>query len=250
MAASCSLRAAPQLPGGKQQARASARRPASRRHVQVAAIAARDAGAGQGGTAAAPPAEREQAKQQQQQRGHALWRAYPHINRHFPGLELVHEEPPVYVAHNFMSPHDCMELRRSAEGGELPRLEYDNAVLLDTHRLWPLLAVVLAGAAFDTWHSGGLAAAAGSTDALLAAAGPALLKWGVAVGGLLAAALAAMRGLVGGRVFTGTKWTAAQVEPRHPTAPAMARFLHRSAQLLEIPADRLEPPTVSCQMNQ
>jgi hypothetical protein len=203
MAASCSLRAAPQLPGGKQQARASARRPASRRHVQVAAIAARDAGAGQGGTAAAPPAEREQAKQQQQQRGHALWRAYPHINRHFPGLELVHEEPPVYVAHNFMSPHDCMELRRSAEGGELPRLEYDNAVLLDTHRLWPLLAVVLAGAAFDTWHSGGLAAAAGSTDALLAAAGPALLKWGVAVGGLLAAALAAMRGLVGGRVFTG-----------------------------------------------
>lgn len=75
------------------------------------------------------------------------------------------------------------------------------AVLVDMHRLWPLLAVVLAGAAFDTWHSGGLDAS--STEALLAAAGPALLKWGVAVGGLLAAVLAATRGLVGGRVFTG-----------------------------------------------
>lgn len=162
-------------------------------------------------------------------------------------------------------------------------------MLVDTHRLWPLLAVVLAGAAFDTWCSGGAATAAGSADALLAAAGPALLKWGGVVGGLLAAALAAMRGLVGGRVFTGaaagegrqcvsrtcffcpavhvaraqgrctaaafktctplrlsagTKWTAAHIDPSHPAAPATARFLLRTTQLLELPADRLEPPTV------
>lgn len=162
------------------------------------------------------------------------------------------------------------------------------AVLVDTHRLWPLLAVVLAGAAFDTWNSGGAVTAAGSADVLLAAAGPALLKWCGVVGGLLAAALAAMRGLVGRRVFTGaaagvdgsasaarawpppavhlptaqgrctatvrtctplrlsagTKWTAAHIDPSHPAAPATARFLHRTTQLLELPVDRLEPPTV------
>lgn len=46
--------------------------------------------------------------------------------RHFPGLELIHEEPPVYIAHGFLSPEDCEALQRSAEGGQLPRLEYDN----------------------------------------------------------------------------------------------------------------------------
>lgn len=46
--------------------------------------------------------------------------------RHYPGLELVHEEPPVYVACGFLAAEDCDALRRAAEAGQLPRLEYDN----------------------------------------------------------------------------------------------------------------------------
>lgn len=62
--------------------------------------------------------------------------------------------------------------------------------------------VVAAGAAFDAWHGlGGDAAPTGA--ALLAAAGPALLRWTVLVGGLLGATLAGLNFTVGGRVFTG-----------------------------------------------
>ena len=32
----------------------------------------------------------------------------------------------MFVAHGFLSPEECAALRRSAEAGELPRLEYDN----------------------------------------------------------------------------------------------------------------------------
>lgn len=75
-----------------------------------------------------------------------------------------------------------------------------NAVLVDTHRLWPLALVVAAGAAFDCFQA---ASAAGAADALPAALGPALLRWMGITGGLLGAVMAAMNWMVGGRVFTG-----------------------------------------------
>lgn len=106
------------------------------------------------------------------------------------------------MARGFLPPADCEALRRSAAAGQLPHLPYDNAVLVDTHRLWPLLAVVAAGATFDAWHGAG-AAMTVTPDALVAAAGPALAKWAALVGGMLAAALGGMRLLVGGCVFTG-----------------------------------------------
>lgn len=62
--------------------------------------------------------------------------------------------------------------------------------------------VVAAGAAFDAWHGLG-GENASSAAALAAAAGPALLRWTLLVGGLLGAALAALNFTVGGRVFTG-----------------------------------------------
>ena len=98
---------------------------------------------------------------------HGLWRAYPHINRRYPGLELVHAEPPVYVCHGFLPPADCAALRGAAAVGQLPQIQYDQAVLVDVHRLWPLLLVVGAGAGFDAWHGAGAGATA---DALAAAA--------------------------------------------------------------------------------
>ena len=50
----------------------------------------------------------------------------PPCPRHYPGLKLVHEEPPVYIARGFLPPGDCEALRRAAEAGQLPRLQYDN----------------------------------------------------------------------------------------------------------------------------
>ncbi|KAL4427879.1 hypothetical protein ABPG75_001968 [Micractinium tetrahymenae] len=156
----------------------------------------------------------------------------------------LHAEPPVYVAHGFLSDEECGRLRQAAAAGELQPLPYDNKALVDTHRLWPLAFVVAAGAAFDAWH--GLSGdAAPTAAALAAAAGPALLRWAVLVGGLLGAALAALNFTVGGRVFTGAKWTVAKLEPAHGTAPAISRFIHRTSRLLGTPADRLEPPTVT-----
>ena len=134
-------------------------------------------------------------------------RAYPHIEQHFPGLQRVHDEPPVYIARGFLSDDDCQLLRQAAEAGQLQGLHYDNAVLLDTYRLWPLLLVVAAGSSFDCWHAlqvgPGAAAAALTPDALAAAVGPALLRWAAGVGMLLGAALAAANWAVGGKVFTG-----------------------------------------------
>ena len=135
-----------------------------------------------------------------------LHRSYPHIDQRFPGLELVHAEPPVYLAHGFLSAEDCALLRSSAAAGELPGVEYENRVLADTTRLWPLALVVAAGAGFDCWQAVGGAAGGGSSSSagsIAAVALPALLRWGAGVGGLLAAVLLGMQQLAGGSVFTG-----------------------------------------------
>lgn len=51
----------------------------------------------------------------------------------------VHAEPPVYVAHGFLSDDECSLLRQAATAGQLQPLPYDNKALVDTHRLWPLV---------------------------------------------------------------------------------------------------------------
>jgi hypothetical protein len=151
-------------------------------------------------------------------------------------------------------------------------------VLLDTHRLWPLALVVAVGAAFDTLHGGAaaaaLAAGGGSgPGALAAAAAPALLKWAAGVGTLVGAAHVAARRAIGGRVFTGTKWTVASLFGRSSSdaggssgdaggsngdaggssdaseqaaaRAAAARFVRATAALLGTPPAHLEPPTVT-----
>ena len=154
----------------------------------------------------------------------------------------------MYVVRGVLSAAECDALRQAAETGQLPPLAYEQSVLLDVHRLAPLLLVVAAGAAFDTWHGlGGAAAAGGAVPAevLLAAAAPALAKWSAAVGCVAAAALAGVKWALGGKVFTGAKWSTAGIDINHPAAPAVARFLRANAALLGgVPLDRMEPPTV------
>lgn len=195
-----------------------------------------------GGSAAAAPQQR--SRERQNGGTGRAWQSYPYIDRFFPGLEQVHAEPPVYIAHGFLSKEECTRLRQAATAGELQPLPYDNKALVDTHRLWPLAFVVAAGASFDAWHSlGGNAALTAAS--LAAAACPALLRWTALVGGLLGAALAGLNFTVGGRVFTGIKYTVANLEPAHGTAPTVSRFIHRTSRLLGTPIDRLEPPTVT-----
>jgi hypothetical protein len=144
-------------------------------------------------------------------------------------------------------------------------------VLIDTHKLWPLLIVIAAGAAFDTLHSGGAAASDPSSLPALATLALALLKWSAAVGGLLAAAHFGARHAIGGRVFSGTKWTVANLfrprggdgraaqldggkpqreladpvaDPAAAAAAARAFVLSTSALLATLPS-HLEPPTVT-----
>ena len=145
------------------------------------------------------------------------------------------------------------------------------AVLLNTHRLWPLALMVVAGAAFDVWHFGGPAvvAAGGSAEALLQVMALATVRWSAAVGALLAATHLAMRQAIGGRVFTGTKWTtknlfqcdnssggngcggssrdggSSSCAAAAPAAVATERFIRATARLLGTPASHLEPPTVT-----
>ena len=183
---------------------------------------------------------------------------YPPIDCAVPGLERLHAEPPVYVAHGLLSAAQCEALVGAAKCGALPALPYDNAVLLDTHRLWPLALVVAAGAAFDTWHAGG-----DVRVAPLAAA--AAVKWAAGVGGVVAAARLLVRHAIGGRVFTGTKWTTRQLfdggadDGAAPaagagtpaaSAPAAAAdateaFLRSTARMLCTPPSHLEAPTVT-----
>jgi hypothetical protein len=66
------------------------------------------------GTAAPPGAKQQRA-------------GYPWIDGTFPGLEMVHAEPPVYIVHGLLPAPDCAALVAAACGGALDGLEYENA---------------------------------------------------------------------------------------------------------------------------
>lgn len=64
----------------------------------------------------------------------------------------VHAEPPVYIAHGFLSNEECLGLRRAAAAGELQPLPYDNKALVDTHRLWPLVSALSCARVSFCWQ--------------------------------------------------------------------------------------------------
>ncbi|GAB4822211.1 hypothetical protein N2152v2_009257, partial [Parachlorella kessleri] len=70
----------------------------------------------------------------------------------FPGLDLVHPETPVFVCHGLLTDAECEAIIAAASANQLPEIEYDNSMLLDTQRLWPLALVAMAGAGFDSWQ--------------------------------------------------------------------------------------------------
>eukprot|EP00887_Chlorella_sp_A99_P000520 scaffold17.g520.t1 len=201
-------------------------------------------------------------------------RRYPYIDRSFPNLERVHEEPPAYIAYGLLSDEECDALIAAAQQGALEHLPYDHAVLLDVHRLWPLVLVVLAGTAFDAWHAAGPDAtlAAGAVALLLQTALLAAARWSAGVAGLVGAVWLATRHVIGGQVFTGTKWTVAHLFDSSSSssasstgssrdasagggaevattaaaaAQAAKHFLCRASRLLHMPPSHMEPPTVS-----
>ncbi|GBF95887.1 hypothetical protein Rsub_08478 [Raphidocelis subcapitata] len=195
---------------------------------------------------------------------------YPYLDDSFPGLRRVHAEPPVYCLDGFLPRADCAALIAAAQRGALQPLAYEDAVLLDTRKLWPLGLIVAAAAAFDTLHGSGAAGAELGPAGLLAAAAPAVLRWGAAVGALLGAVQLGVRFAIGGRVFTGTKWTvrglfpppqassisqqrggggssgeAADAEAAEAARRAAARFILSASRLLAAPPSHFEPPTVT-----
>eukprot|EP01047_Picozoa_sp_COSAG01_P098837 COSAG01_NODE_28958_length_648_cov_1.570128_1_plen_216_part_11 len=46
--------------------------------------------------------------------GYARQMLFPKINLSFPGLQLVHEKPYIFIVNNFMSRHECERLIRKA----------------------------------------------------------------------------------------------------------------------------------------
>lgn len=89
----------------------------------------------------------------QELRRRGVLQQYPQLDTDFPGIELVHSDPPVFVFHGLLSDEECDDIVASATAGQLAAVEYYNAMLLDTQRLWPLGLVVLAGGVFDLWQS-------------------------------------------------------------------------------------------------
>ena len=196
-------------------------------------------------------------------------KAYPWIDRQFPGLEVVHEDPPVFVVRDFLSPEQCRAVVEAAESRSLPPVAYDNSVHLDLSRLRALPLLVAVGSCIPARHAlegaGDLAAAAQAFGASFA----------LGCAGAAALAVAATRAVelsIGGAVFTGSKWSATAllaqdgapggraraaaaagggeaaggVAGRHPVAAGGVRdFVDKAAGLLALPASHLEPPLVT-----
>lgn len=77
---------------------------------------------------------------------------YPYVGVGFPGLQLLHAEPPVFMITDFLSPNHCQALIKAAERNQLSEAQYNDAVLFDYQRLTPLCLVVLAGTTVDVLH--------------------------------------------------------------------------------------------------
>eukprot|EP00884_Botryococcus_braunii_P019578 jgi/Botrbrau1/6303/Bobra.0339s0014.1 len=121
---------------------------------------------------------------------------YPAIDQGFPGLNIVHPEPPVYVVEKFLTLQQCLDLREAALAGQLREVPYQDAVLLDSHRLWPLGLVVFAGGVTRATLA---AAEGGSTTESLLAGAAGLAAWALAVSILALAGQAIAQTAIGGK---------------------------------------------------
>lgn len=167
---------------------------------------------------------------------------YPFIDARYPGLELVHAEPPVYVIHNFLAPGHCHALKQAALAGQLPTAAYNDAVLFDYQRLRYLGFVVAAGAVAQgllTWQHGA------SLDAVLVSAATAAACWAGAAAALAVSMKAAVAYKTKGRCFTGSKWSTGSLQPGNPAAEATEAFVNNVCSLLRTEPCKLEVPLVT-----
>ncbi len=45
------------------------------------------------------------------------------VNLDHPGLELLHQDPPIFAVHDFLSPEQCAEFMESAAATGMPLLQ-------------------------------------------------------------------------------------------------------------------------------
>ena len=168
--------------------------------------------------------------------------AYPFIDRGSHGLQLIHAEPPVYIAHNFLSAADCEALMSAAHEGALDAIAYNDAVLFDNQRLLPLALVVLGGCIPDLFrlyseHSNP------TMQQLFVAAFHGMSIWAGIAGMLAITIKAAVQQSIRGKVFTGQKWSLAAAPA--PAAAATTKFLQNLSGMLRISVSHLELPTLT-----
>ncbi|CAG9466945.1 unnamed protein product [Pedinophyceae sp. YPF-701] len=184
---------------------------------------------------------------------------YPYIDQSYPGLQVLNEEPPVYLIRNFLSEAHCDALRAAAVEGVLPEIQYDNSVHLDAAKLRLLAPIAVLGAVPPALHA---AEAGASTAQILAAGGQAL---GIAAAGMFVltrVVVLAVQASIGGKIFSGSKWTTRELRAATPEAgsdeagvqrnalranaiAARAAFVDAYTRLIDTPESHLEEPMVT-----
>ena len=56
---------------------------------------------------------------------------YHPLDLGYPGLEVLNQDPPVFLVHNFLSLSSCKELINAARARQLPCVEYDNRAVVN-----------------------------------------------------------------------------------------------------------------------
>eukprot|EP00933_Yihiella_yeosuensis_P080266 TRINITY_DN9367_c1_g1_i1.p1 TRINITY_DN9367_c1_g1~~TRINITY_DN9367_c1_g1_i1.p1 ORF type:complete len:412 (-),score=94.91 TRINITY_DN9367_c1_g1_i1:96-1331(-) len=142
----------------------------------------------------------------------ALWQGTPLPQKRYPRLDLamggrgsvevLREEPPVWLVRNFMSKEDCRALIEEGRRGSLPVKVYETTrVAFDEQRLQPLLFTApLSAAGAYFFHEGDFSAVAAAFCAALVA----VFLFKEALVWYLSNAAAS--GGKGGARFLGSKW--------------------------------------------
>mmetsp|Transcript_1281 Transcript_1281/g.4742 ORF Transcript_1281/g.4742 Transcript_1281/m.4742 type:complete len:334 (-) Transcript_1281:531-1532(-) len=156
-------------------------------------------------------------------------------------VDLLHEEPPVYLVRNVLTKEQCEDLIAAGESGVLEQVEYEQAVELDMERLKllaPLAAVAGVPQTLSALERGG-----GAGDAFLA-----FFLSAAAFGGFALALAQAVRGAVAARtprVFSGTKWDASSGSAGAPSWAATCAFLDAVERLTGRAYTCAEVPTLT-----
>lgn len=146
--------------------------------------------------------------------------SYHPIDLNYPGMEVLNEEPPVYLVHNFLSRQACSALIRAANQGRLPLVEYDNRAVINKRATrWLALPGVLLCVVPFLFHPEADLAATATTVASSAA----LFGAFTAVLWRLLPAMV-LQAKMGGKIFTGTKWST----EAHTLRPEAFRQSHGS----------------------